>query len=150
MKDPTVVTVSELPVLDPIDPRILVSLLEKQTTVPASCAPACAQAAQQPPRPGATARCHQGSAVVGAVQSLLRLSDRAVEIRRGSAAGAAHSGPSRIKDVSTRQEEQHSVSEDLAVGLAQLYDESGPNTEVGLLFAGRNWLAGPLIGALRL
>jgi hypothetical protein len=42
--------------------------------------------ARSPPFLGATARCHQGSAVV---RCLLRLSDRAVEIRRGAVAGAS-------------------------------------------------------------
>jgi hypothetical protein len=48
--------------------------------------------------------------------------------------GCGTQWPSRIEDLSTRQEEQHSVSEDLAVVLVQLYDESAPNTEVGLAF----------------
>ena len=44
-----------------------------------------AQTGERPPFPNGTARWHQGSAVV---RSVLRLLDRAVEIRRGSAAGA--------------------------------------------------------------
>jgi hypothetical protein len=45
-----------------------------------------AQTGGKPPFPGCDSRCHQGSPVVW---SLLRVSDRAVEIRRGCAAGAS-------------------------------------------------------------
>jgi hypothetical protein len=48
--------------------------------------PAGAQTGEKPQLRGATARCHRGSAVL---RSLLRLWDRAVEIGRGSAAGAS-------------------------------------------------------------
>ena len=44
---------------------------------------------------------------------------------------------------STRQEKRPSVSEELAVGLVQLCDESAPNTEVGLAFPGGTGSPGP-------